>query len=134
MMGLWSGRPIFLAVGVTDMRKSFAGLYALVREQLKQEPLSGALFGFCNRKRDTVKFLCYDEGGFWVCAKRLEEGTFRWPDAQTKSVQLTAADLALLLSGIDPAPSRARRWWRPVPPSALPSAVPSLSPSASAHT
>ena len=113
MIGL-GGRPIFLATGTTDLRKSFAGLYALVREQLAQEPLSGAVFVFCNRRRDTVKVFCYDQGGFWICAKRLEAGTFRWPVAGTRSVTLTATDLTLLLSGVDPAPSRVRRWWRPV--------------------
>lgn len=114
MIGLASGRAIYLATGVTDLRKSFTGLYALVREQLAHEPLSGAVFLFCNRRRDTVKLFCYDEGGFWVCAKRLESGTFRWPVAGTQTVTLHAADLTLLLSGIDPAPSRWRRWWRPV--------------------
>ena len=71
MIGLTGGRAIFLATGVTDLRKSFTGLYALVREHLRHEPLSGAVFGFCNRRRDTVKLLCYDQGGFWICAKRL---------------------------------------------------------------
>jgi len=114
MIGLTGGRPIFLATGVTDLRKSFTGLYALVREHLRQEPLSGAVFAFCNRRRDTVKLFFYDEGGFWICAKRLESGTFRWPVAATRRVELTAADLTLLLSGVDPAPSHLRRWWRPV--------------------
>ncbi|MGH6873343.1 MAG: IS66 family insertion sequence element accessory protein TnpB [Rhizomicrobium sp.] len=118
MIGLGGGRAIFLATGPTDLRKSFTGLYALVREQLAQEPLSGAVFAFCNRRRDTVKLFCYDAGGFWICAKRLEAGTFRWPAAGTRSVELTPTDLTLLLSGIDPAPSRVRRWWRPVEASA----------------
>jgi transposase len=119
MIGLVGGRAIYLATGVTDLRKGFTGLYALVREHLAQEPLSGAVFAFCNRRRDTVKLFCYDGGGFWVCAKRLEAGTFRWPSAGTRSVTLTAADLTLLLAGVDPAPSRVRRWWRPIddPPS-----------------
>ena len=115
MIGLAGGRAIFLATGTTDLRKSFTGLYALVREHLAQEPLSGAVFAFCNRRRDTVKLFCYDAGGFWVCAKRLETGTFRWPVAGTRSVTLTAADLTLLLSGIDLSTTRVRRWWQPVP-------------------
>jgi transposase len=77
--------------------------------------LSGAVFAFCNRRRDTVKLFCYDAGGFWICAKRLETGTFRWPVAGTRSVTLTAADLTLLLSGIDLSTTRVRRWWQPVP-------------------
>jgi transposase len=114
MMGLGSGRAIYLATGVTDLRRGVSGLYALILDQLAQEPLSGALFAFCNRRRDTVKLFCYDTGGVWVCAKRLEQGTFRWPAAGARTVQLTAADLQLLLSGIDPARTRLRRWWQPV--------------------
>ncbi len=115
MIAFGSGRPIYLAPGVTDLRKSFPGLYALVREQLVQEPMSGAVYGFCNRRRDTVKLFFHDTGGFWICAKRLETGTFRWPALGARTVTLTAADLVLLLSGIDPAPSRLRRWWQPSP-------------------
>jgi transposase len=74
MIARTGGRPIFLATGTTDLRKSFTGLYALIHEQLRHEPLSGAIFGFCNRRRDTMKFFFYDQGGFWVCAKRLEDG------------------------------------------------------------
>lgn len=114
MIGLASGRPIFLATGVTDLRRGVMGLYGLILEQLAQEPLSGAVFGFCNRRRDTVKLFCYDTGGVWICAKRLEQGTFRWPAAGARTVQLTAADLHLLVSGIDPARTRLRRWWQPV--------------------
>jgi transposase len=118
MIGIGSGRAIFLATGVTDLRKSFTGLYALIVDQLGQEPLSGAVFVFCNRHRDTIKCFCYDAGGFWVCAKRLEQGTFRWPAPGERTVELTTADLTLLLSGVDPARSRLRRWWQPGPPQA----------------
>lgn len=114
MIALASGRPIFLATGVTDLRRGFTGLYAIILDQLSREPLSGALFVFCNRRRDTVKIFCYDAGGFWVCAKRLEEGTFRWPSGAERTVTLTATDLQLLLSGIDPSRTRLRRWWQPV--------------------
>ena len=103
---------------MTDLRRGINSLYALIREQLAQEPLSGALFVFCNRRCDAVKIFCYDEGGVWICAKRLEEGTFRWPKAGERVVQMTAADLHLLLCGVDPARTRLRRWWAPVAPPA----------------
>jgi len=122
MIGLGVGRPIFLATGVTDLRRGVNALYACILDQLGQEPLSGALFVFCNRRKDAVKVFCYDAGGVWLCAKRLEEGTFRWPQAGDRVVQLTAADLHLLLSGIDPTHTRLRRWWTPVP--AAPAATP----------
>lgn len=114
MIGLGVGRPIFLATGVTDLRCGINRLYALILDELGQEPQSGALFAFCNRRADTVKLFCFDEGGVWIAAKRLESGTFRWPKAGTRTVQLTAADLHLLLSGVDPARTRLRRWWAPV--------------------
>lgn len=122
MIGLTGGRPILLATGVTDLRRGVAGLYALILDHLTQEPLSGAIFCFCNRRRDTVKCFCFDEGGVWICTKRLESGSFRWPGAGARTVQLTAADLHLLLSGIDPARTRLRRWWAPVAPSVAPAA------------
>jgi transposase len=114
MIGLASGRPIFLATGVTDLRRGVSGLYALILDQLAQEPLSGAIYAFCNRRRDTVRLFCYDTGGVWICAKRLEQGTFRWPAPGARTVQLTEVDLHLLLSGIDPTRTRLRRWWQPV--------------------
>lgn len=114
MIGLAGGRTIFLATGVTDLRRGVSGLYALILNQLQGEPLSGAVYGFCNRRRDTVKLFCYDAGGVWVCAKRLEQGTFRWPGAGERTVKLTEAELVLLLSGIDLARTRVRRWWQPV--------------------
>jgi transposase len=110
------GRPIFLATGVTDLRCGVNRLYALILERLAQEPLSGALFVFCNRRCDVLRIFCYDEGGVWLCTKRLEQGSFRWPKAGARVVQLTAADLHLLLSGVDPARTRLRRWWAPVAP------------------
>ena len=129
MIGLGVGRPIFLATGVTDLRCGINRLYALILDELGQEPLSGAVFAFCNRRQDTVKLFCFDEGGVWLAAKRLESGTFRWPKAGTRAVQLTAADLHLLLSGVDPTRTRLRRWWTPVdapgtPPVASPLTTP----------
>ena len=127
MIGLASGRSIFLASGVTDLRRGVMGLYGLILEQLAQEPLSGAVYAFCNRRRDTVKLFCFETGGVWICAKRLEQGTFRWPGSGTRTVQLTEADLHLLLSGIDPARTRLRQWWQPVDaPVATQSAVSSV--------
>lgn len=114
MIGLAGGRAIYLATGVTDLRRGVSGLYSLILDQLSQEPLSGAVFVFSNRRRDTVKLFCYDAGGVWICAKRLEQGTFRWPAVGETTVSLTSADLNLLLCGIDPSRTRLRRWWQPV--------------------
>ena len=89
MFGLGPATRIYLAAGVTDMRKGFEGLYGLVRDRLSCEPLSGHLFLFCNAQRNRLKVLVWDGSGLWVCAKRLEKGRFTWPqsgDAQGKVV------------------------------------------------
>jgi transposase len=79
VFGLGSATRIYLAAGVTDMRKGFEGLYGLVRDRLVCEPLSGHLFLFCNGHRNRLKVLVWDGSGLWVCAKRLEKGRFTWP-------------------------------------------------------
>src|SRR5216683_7384721 len=74
VFGLGPATRIYLAAGVTDMRKGFEGLYGLVRDRLSCEPLSGHLFLFCNGQRNRLKVLVWDGSGLWVCAKRLEKG------------------------------------------------------------
>jgi transposase len=93
---------IFLAPGATDMRKAIDGLSALVRSVLAQDALSGHLFVFCNRRRDRLKILVWDLGGFWLLMKRLEVGTFAWPSQiDGRVVVLTSAELTMLLEGVD---------------------------------
>jgi transposase len=107
---------IWLAAAPVDLRKSFDGLAEAVRQHLRDNPLSGHLFVFRNKRGDRVKILYWDEDGFVILYKRLEEGTFRWPalaDGQA-SVALRAAELAMLLDGIDPSKARRdRRYHRP---------------------
>ena len=106
---------VFLAAGATDLRKSFEGLSGLVRHKLKEDPLSGHLFVFANRVRTRLKVLYFDGTGTWVCAKRLERGTFNWPktsDAEPVALRILAEELTLLLSGIDLDKTRERNWWR----------------------
>jgi transposase len=92
-----------------------AGLAALVRERFTLDPLSGHLFLFRNRRGDRIKILAWDRGGFWVLYKRLERGTFAWPvDDDVPRVELRSADLLLLLSGVDLAHTRRRRWYERV--------------------
>lgn len=104
---------IFVAVEATDMRKQFDGLIALVRDGMKEDPFAGHVFAFANRRRDRIKLLYFDRSGFWVSAKRLEQGTFAWPSAASGAgpVEWRAADLALLLSGVDPTRVARRKWW-----------------------
>src|SRR5690625_6515225 len=92
---------VFLAPGVTDMRKSFNGLFALVRRDFREDPLTGHLFVFSNRRRDRLKILYWDGSGLWGCAKRLEGGTFRWPHANDKPIELPRCEVSVLLGGSD---------------------------------
>ena len=72
-------KPVYLACGPTDMRKQINGLAAIVEGSFKLDPFDAALFAFCNRNRDRLKILEWDEDGFWLYFKRLEKGRFRWP-------------------------------------------------------
>ena len=101
---------VYVAAEPGDMRKSFNALTALVRDRIRLDPLCGHLFVFCNKKRTVLKILVWDGTGLWVLAKRLERGTFVWPRALPgeSRIELTAAELAALLSGLDP--RRATTW------------------------
>jgi len=94
---------VFLCITPTDMRKSFDGLSAVVRDHLHQDPLAGDLFVFRNRRGDRLKLLYWDEDGLAVWAKRLEEGTFQFPTAtaDNNAIEVKATELALILGGID---------------------------------
>ena len=114
MFGVGPATRIYLAVGATDMRKGFEGLYGLVRDRLQLEPLSGHLFLFCNKARNRTKVLFWDGSGLWICAKRLEKGRFSWPnqDEQQARVILSHEELALLLGGIEVGRTRRKNWYR----------------------
>jgi transposase len=116
MFGVGPATRIYMAAGATDMRKGFEGLYGLVRDQLQLDPLSGHIFIFSNAQRNRLKLLFWDGSGLWVCAKRLERGRFRWPEAEAgqRKVVLSQEELALLLGGIDLAGSKRRAWFRKV--------------------
>ena len=111
MLSLTAATRIFLVAGPTDMRKSFNGLQAIVTSELKRNALSGDLFVFSNRRRDLLKVLYWDRIGFWVCAKRLEAGTFAWPTSGGNSIEMTREELALLLGGLDLKGTKRRRWY-----------------------
>ena len=116
MLSLPTSVRIWLATPATDLRKSFDSLAELVRQQLQGDPLSGQLFVFRNQRGDRVKLLYWDEDGFVIVYKRLEVGTFRFPAAKTAAVEIRAADLQMLLDGVDlESVKRSRRYRRPRP-------------------
>ncbi len=106
-----SNTNIWIAAGVTDMRRGFTGLSAVAQTVLEQNPYSGHVFVFRGKRGDLIKILSWDGQGLCLFAKRLEKGRFVWPQAKEGAVSLTPAQLSMLLEGIDwrmPA-----RTWRP---------------------
>lgn len=112
MFTLGGGTKIYLATGVTDLRRGFS-LHLLIEHELGfEQPLNGDVFGFVNKRHNLVKLFWFSEGGLYVCAKRLPASTFKWPKAGEKTVSMSPAQLQLLLSGIDLQQTQARKWWR----------------------
>ena len=105
MIGLAPGTRVWLAAGVTDMRKGFDSLAAQAQTVLGKDPFSGHVFCFRVRRGDLLKLLWWESDGLCLFAKRLERGRFIWPRAEQGAV-LTPAQLSMLLEGID--------WRRPV--------------------
>ena len=110
MLSISPATRIFVALTAVDMRRSFNGLYAHVQTVLGQDPLTGHLFVFTNRLRNRLKILYFDGSGLWVCAKRLEKGTFGWPSGEGASCSLRPEELQLLLHGLEGKPRR--HWFR----------------------
>ena len=115
MLSLGAGAAkVYLAVGATDLRKGFDGLYGLVRSRLEEDPMSGQLFVFCNAGRTRVKALYFDGSGLWLCAKRLAKGRFDWPQeiAGVAKLTVSATEFAALMDGLELTQTRAKLWWR----------------------
>jgi transposase len=111
MISLPAGAHIWIAAGVTDLRRGFTGLSAVAQTVLQEDPFAGHVFVFRGRRGDLIKLLWWDGDGLCLFAKRLEKGRFIWPKAESGTVSLTRAQLWMLLEGIDwrwPA-----RTWKP---------------------
>ena len=112
MIPVPTSTKVWLAAGVTDMRKGFNGLSALAEKVLAQDPFCGHLFDFRGRRGDLVKVIWWDGQGACLFSKRLEKGRFVWPSAMSGKVSLSPAQLAMLLEGIDW--RSVQRTWRPL--------------------
>jgi transposase len=95
------GVLIWLVAGFTDLRKGLDGLTALVQSRLKENPFSGSLYIFRGRRGDKIKVLWYSHDGLCLFYKRLSDGRFVWPQVMEGTVAMSAAQLAMLLEGID---------------------------------
>ncbi len=107
-----SGVRAWLYTPPTDMRKSFDGLSALVRQKLAEDPTSGQLFVFVNRKRTQLKVLYFEQGGYCLWSKRLEAGRFHFNAQGEEKRALNWTDLKLIIEGIDPASVRRFKRYR----------------------
>jgi len=96
-----SHSQVYLAVGITDMRKQINGLSILVEQHMSMNPFSGDLFVFCNRRRNMIKVLYWDKNGFCVWHKRLEEHRFKWPKSKKEVLTIGPQELNWLLDGLD---------------------------------
>jgi transposase len=114
MLSFAGSLRVFLSVEPCDLRKSFEGLYALAESRLGEDPRGGAIFVFCNRRRDRLKILYFDGSGLWVMTKRLEQGTFWWPksaDGSATALRLAPEALAMLTDGIELRHGGKRAWY-----------------------
>jgi transposase len=105
---------IFVALEPCDMRKGFNGLHAIVTERLGEDPRTGSLFVFSNRRHSRLKIMYWDGSGLWVMSKRLERGTFSWPkgvEPKSSKLRLNPEALALLIDGVDMRGARLRPWY-----------------------
>ena len=102
MLPLTAATRIYLYRAPCDMRKSFDGLCGIIRSEIHQDPLSGSLFVFCNRRRNMVKLLYWDSDGLAIWYKRLERGTFSLPHMHAADGHMDRRELSLLLEGVVP--------------------------------
>lgn len=116
MLTLPSSVRIYMATEPVDLRRGFDGLAAATRQIIRQDPLSGHLFCFVNRRRNRLKVLIWQPSGFLLLFKRLEVGTFKLPAAPAvgqRHLEMDPTDLALMMEGIDLRGARRRKRWSP---------------------
>jgi transposase len=114
MLSFTGSLKILLALEPCDMRKGFNGLYGWVSQKLGEDPRSGTLFAFTNKRRTRLKVLYWDGSGLWLLSKRLERGTFSWPSssqAQASKLHLAPEAWAMLTDGIDLRGAKLRPWY-----------------------
>jgi transposase len=111
MIHLPASVRVYLCLNPCDMRRSFDGLHALVRDHLELDAFAGHLYLFANKRRDRLQILYWDRDGFAIWAKRLEQGSYAIPSGEHSSrrIEITSEELSALLSGIDLSAAATRR-------------------------
>lgn len=117
MIQLTPHMRIILAVEPADFRKGIDGLAQICRSVLKSDPFSGYLFVFLNKRKTSIKLLCYDGQGFWLFQKRLSKGRFKWwPNKNGRtSASLLVHELQLLIWNGDPESAHTAPFWKKIP-------------------
>ena len=118
MLTLPASVRIYVAAEAVDLRRGFDGLAAATRSLIREDPLTGHLFVFLNRRKNRIKLLVWDRTGYLIVYKRLERGTFALataPAPGSRAVEMDAGELALLLEGIDLRGAVRRPRWRRLP-------------------
>lgn len=100
MLDLAGGTTVYLACGVTDLRKSYNGLAAIIKLKFHLDPYSRCMFAFCNRKRTSIKILQWDGSGFWILMKKLDRNSFHWPDTPDELQKVTLKEMHWLCDGL----------------------------------
>jgi transposase len=115
MLQLTAQHRLLLAVEPVDFRKGICGLKGLCLNYLDCDPFSGAIFAFRNRAQTSVKLLVYDASGFWLCQKRFSKGRLAWwPNATTKTAEIRASELLVLLAQGNPMLAAIPKDWKKV--------------------
>ncbi len=115
MLQLTPQTRVFIACQPADFRRGIDGLAALCRQRLGADPMGGAIFVFRNRRGTSLKLLCYDGQGFWLCQKRLSQGRLNWwPASAQASAPLSARELQILLWNGNPKAAALAEDWRRV--------------------
>ncbi len=115
MLQLTPQSRVFVALEAADFRRGIDGLAALCRQRLGEDPMDGAIFVFRNRRGTSLKLLCYDGQGFWLCQKRLSQGRLKWwPTSARASERLSARELQILLWNGNPKVVELAEDWRRV--------------------
>jgi transposase len=112
MLTIAPQQPIYVSLEPIDFRKGLDGTIGVCRQQLLKEPLDGALFLFRNRSCTTIRILCFDGQGFWLCSKRLSAGRFKWWPKKMQTIDYRA--LQVLLNNGDPDQAQFTQDWRPL--------------------
>ena len=121
MLDFSGSTTVYLACGVTDLRKSYTGLAAIIKLKFHLDPYSRCMFAFCNRRRTLIKILQWDGSGFWILMKRLDRDSFHWPATPDELRKVTLKEIPLAVRWIIPESQRSllknatrRSWSDPV--------------------